>query len=51
MRRRRTERRCDGEAGLDLDDLVTALAPTPNRVGEADGEHERHLYEGAVMVA
>src|SRR5271154_6361119 len=28
-----------------------ALAPPPNRVGRADGEHEHHLYEGAVMVA
>jgi len=36
---------------LDFDDLVTALAPPPNRVGKADGEHEHHLYEGAVMVA
>jgi hypothetical protein len=36
---------------MDFDDLVTALAPPPNRVGKADGEHEHHLYEGAVMVA
>jgi hypothetical protein len=36
---------------MDFDDLVTALAPPPNRAGKADGEHEHHLYEGAVMVA
>jgi hypothetical protein len=36
---------------VDFDDLVTALAPPPNRVGKADGEQEHHLYEGAVMVA
>jgi hypothetical protein len=36
---------------VDFDDLVTALAPPPNRVGKADGEHEHHLYEGAVMLA
>jgi hypothetical protein len=36
---------------LDFEDLVTALAPPPNRVGKADGDHEHHLYEGAVMVA
>jgi len=39
------------EGGLDFEDLVTALAPPPNRVGRADGPHEHHLYEGAVMVA
>lgn len=39
------------EAGLDFDDLVTALAPPPNRVGKSDGPHEHHLYEGAVMLA
>lgn len=39
------------EGGLDFDDLVTALAPPPNRVGRADGPHEHHLYEGAVKVA
>lgn len=37
-----------GEAGLDFEDLVTALAPPPNRVGQS---HEHHLYEGAVMLA
>ncbi|BBD99989.1 hypothetical protein SAMIE_1034900 [Sphingobium amiense] len=36
---------------MDLEDLVTALAPPPNRVGKADGDHEHHLYEGAVMIA
>jgi hypothetical protein len=39
------------EVGLDFEDLVTALAPPPNRVGKADGPHEHHLYEGAVMLA
>lgn len=36
---------------MDFEDLVTALAPPPNRVGKADGDHEHHLYEGAVMLA
>ena len=36
---------------MDFEDLSTALAPPPNRVGKADGAHEHHLYEGAVMVA
>jgi hypothetical protein len=36
---------------MDFDDLVTALAPPPNRTGKSDGEHEHHLYEGAVMLA
>ena len=36
---------------MDFEDLVTALAPPPNRVGKSDGGHEHHLYEGAVMVA
>ena len=36
---------------MDFDDLVTALAPPPKRLGKADGEHEHHLYEGAVMLA
>jgi hypothetical protein len=36
---------------MDFDDLATALAPPPNRLGKSDGEHEHHLYEGAVMVA
>lgn len=36
---------------MDFDDLVTGLGPPPNRIGKSDGEHEHHLYEGAVMVA
>lgn len=36
---------------MDFEDLVTALAPPPNRVGKSDGDHEHHLYEGAVMLA
>lgn len=36
---------------MDFDDLIKALQPPPNRVGKSDGEHEHHLYEGAVMVA
>lgn len=40
-----------GEAGLDFEDLVTALAPPPNRAGKSDGPEEHHLYEGAVMLA
>lgn len=36
---------------MDFEDLVTALAPPPNRIGKSVGEHEHHLYEGAVMVA
>jgi len=36
---------------MDLDDLVTTLAPPPNRVGRCEGELEHHLPEGAVMVA
>lgn len=36
---------------MDFEDLVTALAPPPNRVGKSEGPHEHHLYEGAVMVA
>lgn len=36
---------------MDFEDLVTALAPPANRVGKADGGHEHHLYEGAVMIA
>lgn len=39
------------DVGMDFDDLITALPPPPNRVGKADGAHEHHLYEGAVMVA
>ena len=36
---------------MDFDDLIKALRPPPNRVGKSDGDHEHHLYEGAVMVA
>ncbi|WP_413991183.1 hypothetical protein ACMDCR_03445 [Labrys okinawensis] len=36
---------------MDFEDLVTALAPPPNRVGKCAGDHEHHLYEGAVMIA
>lgn len=36
---------------MDFEDLVTALAPPPNRVGKSDGPVEHHLYEGAVMLA
>ena len=36
---------------MDFYDLVTHRKPPPNRVGKADGEHEEHLYEGAVMLA
>lgn len=36
---------------MDFEDLVMALAPPPTRVGKADGVHEHHLFEGAVMVA
>lgn len=36
---------------MDFEDLVTALSPPPNRIGKSDGEHEHHLYEGAIMVA
>ena len=36
---------------MDFEDLVTALAPPTNRIAKSDGEHEHHLYEGAVMVA
>ncbi len=36
---------------MDFDDLVTALAPPPNRVGKSADDHEHHLYEGAVMMA
>ena len=39
------------EAGLDFEDLVTALAPPPNRIGKSVGDQEHHLYEGAVMIA
>ncbi len=36
---------------MDFEDLVTALAPPPNRAGKSVGDHEHHLYEGAVMIA
>jgi hypothetical protein len=36
---------------MDFEDLVIALKPPPNRKDKADGAHEHHLYEGAVMVA
>ena len=36
---------------MDFEDLVTAVAPPPNRVGKSDGPDEHHLYEGAVMLA
>src|SRR4051812_12580143 len=36
---------------MDFDDLVTELVPPPNRLGKSHGDHEQHLYEGAVMVA
>lgn len=36
---------------MDFDDLLTALAAPPNRVGKSAGDHEHHLYEGAVMIA
>jgi hypothetical protein len=36
---------------MDLNDLVTELAPPANRVGKCEGDYEHHLYEGAVMLA
>jgi hypothetical protein len=36
---------------MDFDDLVREMAPPPNRIGRCEGEFERHLSEGAVMVA
>jgi hypothetical protein len=36
---------------MDFDDLITERAPPPNRVRHAAGDHEHHLFEGAVMVA
>jgi hypothetical protein len=36
---------------MDFDDLVSELAPPPNRVGKCEGDSERHLPEGAVMMA
>jgi hypothetical protein len=36
---------------MDFDDLVSELAPPPNRVGKCEGGLERHLPEGAVMMA
>lgn len=39
------------EAGLEFDDLVTALKAPGKRIGKSDGDCEHHLYEGAVMFA
>jgi hypothetical protein len=39
------------EGIVNFEDLVTELAPPPNRIGKCDGEREHHLYEGGVMVA
>lgn len=36
---------------MDFDDLITELAPPPNRVRKCDGDLELHLSEGAVMLA
>jgi hypothetical protein len=36
---------------MDFEDLVTELAPPPNRIRKCDGEREHHLPKGAVMVA
>ena len=36
---------------MDLDDLITEKCAPPNRAGRHDGEFERHLSEGAVMLA
>ena len=36
---------------MDFEDLVTELAPPPNRIRKCDGAREHHLPEGAVMVA
>ncbi|HWA18067.1 MAG TPA: hypothetical protein VG757_03665 [Devosia sp.] len=36
---------------MDFDDLIAKLTAPPNRVGKHEGDHEHHLYEGAVMVA
>jgi len=36
---------------LDFKDLVTTVAPPPNRVGKSDGPDEHHLFAGAVMLA
>lgn len=36
---------------MDLDGLITELAPPPNRVRKCDGNVEHHLSEGAVMLA
>jgi hypothetical protein len=36
---------------MDLDDLVTELAPPQNRVGKCRHEREHHKYGGAIMMA
>lgn len=36
---------------MDFDDLISERIPPANRVGSHTGEHERHLSEGAVIVA
>lgn len=36
---------------MDFDDLITELAPPPNRVGKCEGGSELHFSEGAVMMA
>jgi hypothetical protein len=36
---------------MNFDDLLTAKQPPPNRVSKCEGDHEHHLFEGAVMVA
>jgi len=36
---------------MDFDDLTELREPPPNRVGKSDGPQERHLTEGAVMLA
>ena len=36
---------------MDLEDLITEKSAPPNRAGRHDGEFERHLSEGAVMLA
>src|SRR6185312_11872083 len=42
---------CEEGSAMDFDDLIKALPPPPNRLGKADGAHEHHFYEGAVMIA
>jgi hypothetical protein len=36
---------------MNFDDLITELAPPPNRRGKATEEREHRFYEGAVMIA